>query len=1717
MSTGLRFTLEVDGLPPDAFAVVSFHLTQSLSSLFSLDLSLVSQQFLSLEFAQVLDKMAYLTVWQGDDVQRRVKGVVTWFELGENDKNQMLYSMKVCPPLWRTGLRQNFRIFQNEDIESILATILKENGVTEWSPLFSEPHPSREFCVQYGETDYDFLCRMAAEEGIFFYEEHAQKSTDQSLVLCDTVRYLPESFEIPWNPNTRTEVSTLCISQFRYSAQIRPSSVVTKDYTFKRPGWAGRFDQEGQYQDYQRTQYEVYDYPGRFKGAHGQNFARWQMDGWRNNAEVARGTSRSPEIWPGRRIALTGHPQANLNREWQVVASELHGEQPQAVPGRSGSGTTLNNHFAVIPADRTWRPQPLLKPLVDGPQSAVVTGPAGEEIFCDEHGRVRVKFNWDRYNPSNQDSSCWIRVAQAWAGTGFGNLAIPRVGQEVIVDFLNGDPDQPIIMGRTYHQENRTPGSLPGTKTQMTIRSKTYKGIRLSPHLYLATNSAQGPWWILGWSERVPGAEDVLPAPLPPYRELTGLADRFGRTLTYRREAAGDLTGEITGVTDGAGREFRLVLTTQAQRAEEARTSSLSSSDSSRPLSASAFPDTLPGTEYGPDRGIRLSAVWLMHDPAYPESLPAAPLVRYTYTEAGELLAVYDRSNTQVRAFTYDAQHPGRMVAHRYAGRPEMRYRYDDAGRVVEQLNPAGLSYRYQYEQDRITVTDSLNRREVLHTEGGAGLKRVVKKELADGSVTHSGYDAAGRLTAQTDAAGRRTEYGLNVVSGDITDITTPDGRETKFYYNDGNQLTAVVSPDGLESRREYDEPGRLVSETSRSGETVRYRYDDAHSELPATTTDATGSTRQMTWSRYGQLLAFTDCSGYQTRYEYDRFGQMTAVHREEGISLYRHYDNRGRLTSVKDAQGRETQYEYNAAGDLTAVITPDGNRSETQYDAWGKAVSTTQGGLTRSMEYDAAGRVISLTNENGSHSDFSYDALDRLVQQGGFDGRTQRYHYDLTGKLTQSEDEGLVILWYYDESDRITHRTVNGEPAEQWQYDGHGWLTDISHLSEGHRVAVHYGYDDKGRLTGECQTVENPETGELLWQHETKHAYNEQGLANRVTPDSLPPVEWLTYGSGYLAGMKLGGTPLVEYTRDRLHRETVRSFGSMAGSNAAYELTSTYTPAGQLQSQHLNSLVYDRYYGWSDNGDLVRISGPRQTREYGYSATGRLESVRTLAPDLDIRIPYATDPAGNRLPDPELHPDSTLTAWPDNRIAEDAHYVYHYDEYGRLTEKTDLIPAGVIRTDDERTHHYHYDSQHRLVFYTRIQHGEPLVESRYLYDPLGRRMAKRVWRRERDLTGWMSLSRKPEMTWYGWDGDRLTTVQTDTTRIQTVYQPGSFAPLIRIETDNGEREKAQRRSLAEKLQQEGSEDGHGVVFPAELVRLLDRLEEEIRADRVSSESRVWLAQCGLTVEQLARQVEPEYTPARKVHFYHCDHRGLPLALISEDGNTVWSAEYDEWGNQLNEENPYYLYQPYRLPGQQYDEESGLDYNRHRYYDPLQGRYITQDPIGLAGGWSLYAYPLNPVQHVDPLGLSTMIIGNGPVPDNPFGHAAAANRYGLMSSGTGDEMGASVSDYFKKMQPRRDTWIWIIDTTDEEEQCMMNKAIDLNKKLKTINLGPLPVANNCFSRTNMIFEACGFSNPSMNTNAPISLQVLGELYGYQRYFMPKGPFTGFPFEFQEVK
>ncbi|HEA7382019.1 TPA: type VI secretion system tip protein VgrG [Escherichia coli] len=474
---GLRFTLEVDGQEPDTFAVLSFRLIQNQSYPFVMSVDVASDSFMQTA-EMLLEKKATLTIWQGVIPQRYVTGVVAGFGMQENNGWQMRYHLCIEPPLWRCGLRQNFRIFQQQDIRTISATLLNENGVTEWTPLFYEDHPAREFCVQYGESDLAFLARLWAEEGIFFFERFAADSPEQKLTLCDDVAGLSQAGEFPFNPDASTGAETECVSMFRYEAHVRPSSVQSQDYTFKVPDWPGMYEQQGESLNGQLEQYEIFDYPGRYKDEqHGKDFTLYQMESLRSDAEKATGQSNSPKLWPGTRFTLTGHPQKKmLNREWQVVQSILSGDQPQALHGSQGRGTTLGNQLEVIPADRTWRPRVQSKPKVDGPQSAIVTGPAGEEIFCDEHGRVRVKFHWDRYHGMTEESSCWVRVSQAWAGPGFGNLAIPRVGQEVIVDFLNGDPDQPIIMGRTYHEDNRSPGSLPGTKTQMTIRSKTYKG-----------------------------------------------------------------------------------------------------------------------------------------------------------------------------------------------------------------------------------------------------------------------------------------------------------------------------------------------------------------------------------------------------------------------------------------------------------------------------------------------------------------------------------------------------------------------------------------------------------------------------------------------------------------------------------------------------------------------------------------------------------------------------------------------------------------------------------------------------------------------------------------------------------------------------------------------------------------------------------------------------------------------------------------------------------------------------------------------------------------------------------------------------------------------------------------------------------------------------------------------------------------------------------------
>ena len=403
---GLRFTLNIDGQSATALAVVDFTLYQQYSDPFVMEVNVSSSQF-NLVASDFLEKNVVLTIWQGNISQRHINGIVTTMARGNNNGWQANYHLTISPPLQRCSLRKNFRIFQQQDIQTISDILLTENGVTEWKSHFYEKHPPREFCVQYEESDLAFLTRLWSEEGIFFFEKLSPDANgpQQTLTLCDNfagLKTIPTP--ILFNPNATTEITPESISVFHYAATVTHSSVQLQDYTFKVPGWPGRYTHKADNLNGQRSQYELFDYPGRFKDEQqGQSFARYKMDGWRSSAETATCTSNSPKLWPGTRFTLSGHPTTDLNREWQVVGSTLTGIQPQAIHGSTGQGTTLSNDFTVIPADRTWRSQPLPKPKVDGPQSAIVTGPDGEEIFCDNHGRVRVKFHWDRNRPKSSE------------------------------------------------------------------------------------------------------------------------------------------------------------------------------------------------------------------------------------------------------------------------------------------------------------------------------------------------------------------------------------------------------------------------------------------------------------------------------------------------------------------------------------------------------------------------------------------------------------------------------------------------------------------------------------------------------------------------------------------------------------------------------------------------------------------------------------------------------------------------------------------------------------------------------------------------------------------------------------------------------------------------------------------------------------------------------------------------------------------------------------------------------------------------------------------------------------------------------------------------------------------------------------------------------------------------------------------------------------------
>ncbi|WP_421198110.1 type VI secretion system tip protein TssI/VgrG [Aeromonas enteropelogenes] len=478
--TGLQFTVKVGALPEGTFVVAEFALEEALNGPFQLRLDLASPQP-DVDFAAVLDQPCELLVWYNGELQRRVCGVVSDFAQGDSGFRRTRYQLLVQPALWRLGLRHNSRIFQAQKPDEILSILLQEHGITDYAVALKNEHAQREYCVQYRETDLDFLNRLAAEEGMFYFFEFEQGK--HRLVFADDAAALTAGPELFFNLGNRSLEQGPYVRQFHYREAVRTSDVELKDYSFKTPAYGLSHKKLGAELEHQRQSYQHFDYPGRYKqDPSGKAFAQHRLDALRNDAVTGQGKSNSAALLPGQYFSLTEHPNASLNSDWQIVHIRHTGQQPQALEEEGGSGPTVyHNEFGVVKASTTWRarigsPQAPHKPMVDGPQIAMVVGPEGEEIYCDEHGRVKLQFPWDRYGSSNDQSSCWVRVSQGWAGGQYGMMAIPRIGHEVIVSFLEGDPDQPIVTGRTYHATNRPPYELPANKTRTVLRTETHQG-----------------------------------------------------------------------------------------------------------------------------------------------------------------------------------------------------------------------------------------------------------------------------------------------------------------------------------------------------------------------------------------------------------------------------------------------------------------------------------------------------------------------------------------------------------------------------------------------------------------------------------------------------------------------------------------------------------------------------------------------------------------------------------------------------------------------------------------------------------------------------------------------------------------------------------------------------------------------------------------------------------------------------------------------------------------------------------------------------------------------------------------------------------------------------------------------------------------------------------------------------------------------------------------
>ncbi|MDX7987856.1 type VI secretion system tip protein VgrG [Xenorhabdus sp. 12] len=464
---GLVFTCHIGKLPKTTFQVVDFSLREALSELYHLSLTVVSALD-NIALGEQLGMAASLTVIRDGVVERTVNGIISSAEQGNSDGRRTYYTFAIRPAMWRMTLNQDSRIFHRQSVPDILKQLLKEHQITSDSKFYAEEghHPVREYTTQKRESAYDFWCRLAAEEGIIFWFE------EDKFFYSNSHLGMLAGLSLTYNAQAETDNTDTTVSQWRYGEFLCPDEFTHKDNNFLRPS----YPLQHQAMLEQGRGLGVFESYGRFQlDAEGKPLSGLRLNQLNSGSKMGSATTNCIQLRPGKIFTLSRHPIAAMNDRWQVVSITHHGVQPQA-DGAAGEGTTLTNSLTFIPGWDDWRPPYRYKPMADGDEVAIVVGPEGEEIFVNEHGAIKVHFHWNRYDEPGDGASCWIRVAQGWNGHGFGFMAIPRIGQEVIVSYLNGDIDRPIVTGCTYNGRNRPPLDLPAEKTRTTFKTHTHKG-----------------------------------------------------------------------------------------------------------------------------------------------------------------------------------------------------------------------------------------------------------------------------------------------------------------------------------------------------------------------------------------------------------------------------------------------------------------------------------------------------------------------------------------------------------------------------------------------------------------------------------------------------------------------------------------------------------------------------------------------------------------------------------------------------------------------------------------------------------------------------------------------------------------------------------------------------------------------------------------------------------------------------------------------------------------------------------------------------------------------------------------------------------------------------------------------------------------------------------------------------------------------------------------